>query len=966
VIPSDRQIHARFYVGGSDGITWHDLTDHLISADVDVGDVAQLGASGVDGVVRQADFTLWRRGTSYTLSNHRTGYPWSHYADDTWNVLSDRTWEVLNTGHEVLLLPNREVVLQVAITTPGGTPTAWRTLFHGLMGDSISYGDTIVTLSCRDMAKRLHECYIEEVQQYGSEEGTPLEAVIQQILDDNLGAGAVPLHCPVSPGFMVTPYEVEHQSVWDAVQKAVAQIGWFIGYRWDPTIDEFRLTLMEPPRDKDASTADFTLDYEDDIYIEDLEISDKDIRNAVRVTYRDAATGQRKYVTATNSTSIAEYGRRAMQIEEADTSLIDTEAEALRLANAAIADLSQLTSTDRITMPLLPEIDVFSGIVVNNPRTLEGEGFYAVESVRHTIDYGGNRFRTEAIASGKVIGAHTRWLEMQTRPGSPGEPDHPTPITDITPGAVQWGLCEFETQVILRWYPVRDAAAYEIRTDEDWGNPAGMVYRGQATSFTFHPAQREYTFYLRAINGAGNYSTVTATKTLSNPAPSKPPTPVVTEFFSRLWIDIKAVTDTDILGYNVYITPCDEFGTPTGMTEVAAYSTPQRVTYNAEPGSSFLIQTAAYDALGEGEKSDTVQGTTTFLGEPDIPEGIVGETKLSQALVTKIDTAKLTAEDAQERVGAAEGRLEGVEGRVTTTETSVGQLEGEIALKASADELDAVEGRVTTVEGQLSIQAGLIESKAEKSEVTALDGRIETAESTISQHADKIEQKVEQTEFDELGQVVSSTASQVTQLGNEYTVKMQGEDAEGNPIATGFGLAVDDQNITEFGVLANRFKIYGTTEGGTAQAVFAVDTQTSKVYLLGDLIADGSITSRMVGANQIITEKGNIKEAIIDTAHIDSIEASKITVGGKPHGMAIAMPQGAHLFHFDGTLMSTQGLEPTTATASIADGGGRFGSAVAVAGQLKYPVTGRTVAVQRDETTWNDYAGKTWAQLDAM
>jgi len=98
VIPSDRQIHARFYVGGSDGITWHDLTDHLISADVDVGDVAQLGASGVDGVVRQADFTLWRRGTSYTLSNHRTGYSWSHYADDTWNILTDRTWEVLNIG----------------------------------------------------------------------------------------------------------------------------------------------------------------------------------------------------------------------------------------------------------------------------------------------------------------------------------------------------------------------------------------------------------------------------------------------------------------------------------------------------------------------------------------------------------------------------------------------------------------------------------------------------------------------------------------------------------------------------------------------------------------------------------------------------------------------------------------------------------------------------------------------------
>ena len=266
--------------------------------------MTQLGASGVDGVIASADFSLRRRGPVYTL----------------------------DPGSSSILFPNREIMLRVAITTPGVEPSSWVTLFHGLLGDSISYSDTTVDLTCRDMAKLLSDCYIEEVQQYGSDEGVPLETVLQQIIDANLGVGEVLVYCPVSPGFMVTPYQVEHKSVWDAIQEAVGQAGYFIGYRWDSGTGQYRLTLLEPERDKDASTADFALTSTDDIIVEQLDISDKDIRNVVKVTWRDKATGQRRSVTVTDEASIAQFRRRAMQIEEADTSLIDTEAEARRLA----------------------------------------------------------------------------------------------------------------------------------------------------------------------------------------------------------------------------------------------------------------------------------------------------------------------------------------------------------------------------------------------------------------------------------------------------------------------------------------------------------------------------------------------------------------------------------------------------------------------------------------------------------
>src|SRR5690606_41725115 len=67
-------------------------------------------------------------------------------------------------------------------------------------------------------------------------------------------------------------------------------------------------------------------------------------------------------VTVQDDTSIATYGPRAMQIEEGDASLIDTPEEAERLANVALADLKDMTATTRIQMPLLPTLDVFSGI----------------------------------------------------------------------------------------------------------------------------------------------------------------------------------------------------------------------------------------------------------------------------------------------------------------------------------------------------------------------------------------------------------------------------------------------------------------------------------------------------------------------------------------------------------------------------------------------------------------------------
>ena len=104
-----------------------------------------------------------------------------------------------------------------------------------------------------------------------------------------------------------------------------------------------------------------------------------------------------------------------MEITEKETSLIDSVDKALRFGELCIWDLSELSATNKITLPYMPEVDVFSTLRVTNPLVSSTSDFYAVQSVRHTLRFGDRpSFRTEVIATGRVVGARKRWLDMET------------------------------------------------------------------------------------------------------------------------------------------------------------------------------------------------------------------------------------------------------------------------------------------------------------------------------------------------------------------------------------------------------------------------------------------------------------------------------------------------------------------------------------------------------------------------
>ena len=505
---NDRQVKLRVWIGRPDGVTWQEITDYVVRVRVNLGDVSGIGTgqSGGDSVVRQAEIEL---------INNRPEVDSLHPRDQSssWNLFDADGDGVAE--YAPLLWPGRAVWIQAGVSFIGSDYTNWYDVFYGYLGDSIQGTSESgrITLEARDPAKLLQDTYIETVRTYGSDAGTPAETVIQQILDDNLGAEAPMLYVPVSPGFMITPYKVEYQTVWDAIQQIAAQIGWWLGYRYWPELGQWRLSLIEPPRAKGPSTYEWSLT-DDDVQVQELDITDRNVRNVITVVYRDKATDNRASVTVSDADSIAEYRRRAMMIEEADASLIDTAAEAQALAEAALSDLKDLSATTRITMPLSPWIDLFDSIQITNPRLSSTSDVYAVESVEHTFDADGGRYRTEVVASGRVIGARLKWLQMETRPGAGGNPHRvqapvakvtitapPTPTVNVSPLARAF-RATWDIPGGFDWLHTE----LEYDTDSAFSNPTRITVK--AAEITVTNLQPSITYYVRArhIDTSGNYS----------------------------------------------------------------------------------------------------------------------------------------------------------------------------------------------------------------------------------------------------------------------------------------------------------------------------------------------------------------------------------------------------------------------------------------------------------------------------
>lgn len=239
--------------------------------------------------------------------------------------------------------PGIGVRIYAAVTVGGAAPSVgdWKLMFRG-EADDASISETEVVLDCRGPGGGLVDRFIEtEGNLYGSTPTpTAMEVVLQEIIDDHAPGHTVVT--PVSPGFGILEYEQERMTVADATVQAIALelIGWDLRYRYSDGAADFTLQLRDPERSK--TTPDFTFPPTSYFSVPVSRMSRRDVRNAIEVSYVDAADSTRKIATYTNAASIAKYDRRWLGIRLGAGHQINSPSEAQALADAVGSDLSEL------------------------------------------------------------------------------------------------------------------------------------------------------------------------------------------------------------------------------------------------------------------------------------------------------------------------------------------------------------------------------------------------------------------------------------------------------------------------------------------------------------------------------------------------------------------------------------------------------------------------------------------------
>lgn len=243
--------------------------------------------------------------------------------------------------------------------------------------------------------------------------GIAVETVMNQIIADNGGSDTINVPGG-SPGWNITWYLQQRQSIWDAIRALTDQIGWDLRYKFDAGSGTFKLCLWSP--DRSSTTVLRTFGPADVLQVSELKIDVANIRNAVGVVFSQtgvvdpAGNPLRIPVVEADSGSITKYGRRYMEMGEASTSNIDTTTEAQTMALAALSDLKEPNAEKQVVLPYFPfvelaDLDRFSADGIYADGNLD----LAVMSYEHTVTSEGDN-TTTLVCRGKPSTGTARWL----------------------------------------------------------------------------------------------------------------------------------------------------------------------------------------------------------------------------------------------------------------------------------------------------------------------------------------------------------------------------------------------------------------------------------------------------------------------------------------------------------------------------------------------------------------------------
>lgn len=266
-------------------------------------------------------------------------------------------------NYSPLIGPARQITLDYAMVAPGQAlaPADFVRVFSGYVeGYSVSDDDNRLTLSCVSVGKFLAEADLRVGGIYGTEAGTPLGVVLQQIIDAAVGPGVVTLYALADPNYLVTPREVEPGKVLQILRdKAREWIGWDVRDVW--VTDTLQSPCLVAPTET-KTVPDLAFSGDEYLEIPRDEQNDRTVRNVVDLTYADDTPGpqqgQSVTVRLTDPDSIREYGERYMALGGDELRAVRDLATAERVAQAAVRTLSRPPATGELRTFYVPWAEV--------------------------------------------------------------------------------------------------------------------------------------------------------------------------------------------------------------------------------------------------------------------------------------------------------------------------------------------------------------------------------------------------------------------------------------------------------------------------------------------------------------------------------------------------------------------------------------------------------------------------------
>ncbi|MEO7103867.1 MAG: hypothetical protein ABI119_11050 [Gemmatimonadaceae bacterium] len=450
--------HANFYlrvnVRDSEN-NWRDLTN---TGSVDYVDSVSWSAS-LDSATMTGSVTLKReRRGGFSLAPLLTG---SSLNKDS------------HGAYAPLLDVGRGIQILTAVTAHGTAPVTgdWKEVFLGRITD-IDFTSDPITLTIADIGVDIIDTTIEAVRTYGDAVGVAVETVVQSELDDNMGAGIVTLYVPVASTFTIYntdtgTYSPDRGPLMDAIRALALQIGWDLRYKYDSS-DVFRLTWYSPDRTKTVSDA--TIGPNEYLNVTRLAISNADIRNVVKVNFQDKNTGIVSSQTASDSGSIAEFGRRYMEIGEGTSTNINDATHALAMATAAVSDMSEPVAAQSIEQFYFWPVELGDLLTYSaNGVHYDTDQQFGVVAYSHTLS--ATSHRTTIDVSGHVAGAYRQWLTTRNGEFTGQISNGPSPnifplvgesqaFEDATRDGMAWVQVAFEAETqSIDIYAVESSAA---------------------------------------------------------------------------------------------------------------------------------------------------------------------------------------------------------------------------------------------------------------------------------------------------------------------------------------------------------------------------------------------------------------------------------------------------------------------------------------------------------------------------